>query len=321
MVVVYVGLFWLLARFNIIHDHGFAQEYLFATPPIFLIFLINIYWIFPLTENHPLFSRYILSRLILSTGICTIPFAIILAPEHMPLPFILAACAVQLLAITPLSWLVYQERKTKILKLKGMEKALVKSKADLQFLRSQINPHFLFNTLNTLYGTALQEQAERTSEGIQKLGDMMRFMLQENTLDRIKMSREAEYLQNYIALQKLRTQTSADIVIEDNITGEYCGHEIAPMLLIPLVENAFKHGISLVEKSWIKILLECDEKQIRFSVLNSVHHKPDKDPEKNNTGIGLKNVQERLMLLYPGTHFMNIKKDEREFLIQIIIQF
>ena len=134
--------------------------------------------------------------------------------------------------------------KNKILQLRGAEKALVKSKADLQFLRSQTNPHFLFNVLNTLYGTALQKKADRTSEGIQKIGDMMRFMRHENKLDLIEMRREVEYLENYIALQKLLTQSSPGIIIEDNIKGQNCKYKIAPMLLIPFVENAFKHGIS-----------------------------------------------------------------------------
>jgi two-component system LytT family sensor kinase len=206
------------------------------------------------------------------------------------------------------------------LKLRGLEKALVKSKADLQFLRSQINPHFLFNTLNTLYGTALQEEACNTASGIQKLGDMMRFMLHENTRDFIQMNREIEYLKNYISIQKLRTQSSAEISIEDNIDEQNCQHEIAPMLLIPLVENAFKHGISLKKKSWIKIRLDCNEKEIRFEVRNSIHPKRDDDPEKESSGIGFKNVVERLKLIYPGKHEIAVNADDKEFFVQLLIK-
>jgi len=119
----------------------------------------------------------------------------------------------------------------------------------------------------------LEENAGRTAEGIQRLGDMMRFMLQENNLDFIQMDKEIDYLNNYIALQKLRTQTSQGIVIEDNINEQNCNHRIAPMLLIPLVENAFKHGISLNERSWIIINLSCTEKNILFEVRNSIHAK------------------------------------------------
>jgi LytS/YehU family sensor histidine kinase len=91
------------------------------------------------------------------------------------------------------------------------------------------------------------------------------------------------------------------------------------MLLVPLVENAFKHGISLAGKSWINITLACDETQIRFTVANSVHAKTGTDPEKNNTGIGLKNVQERLRLLYPQKHILDIKKNDNQFTVQMII--
>src|SRR5258708_30216883 len=107
--------------------------------------------------------------------------------------------------------------KESILRIRGLEIALDQSEADLQFLRAQINPHFLFNALNTLYGTALQENAERTGEGIQQLGDMMRFMLHENMQQSISLSREIDYLHHFIALQQLRTQTSPDIVIQNDI--------------------------------------------------------------------------------------------------------
>jgi two-component system LytT family sensor kinase len=166
--------------------------------------------------------------------------------------------------------LLYQQRKDKILQLRGAEKALTKSKADLQFLRSQINPHFLFNILNTLYGTALREQAKDTAAGVQKLGDMMRFMLRDNHLDFIPMNSEVSYLKNYISLQKLRVEPDADIMIEENISDDKYGHLIAPMLLIPFVENAFKHGINPLDRSWIKINLSCDRQQIYFEVRNSV---------------------------------------------------
>jgi LytS/YehU family sensor histidine kinase len=196
----------------------------------------------------------------------------------------------------------------------------VKSKTDLQFLRSQINPHFLFNVLNTLYGTALQENAMITAEGIQKLGDMMRFMLHENNLDFIEMHKEIEYLKNYIALQKLRTQSSPDIIIEDNISDQNCNRKIAPMLLIPLVENAFKHGISLKERSWIKINLECSQDQIVFEVHNSMHAKIDNDPEKERSGIGFKNVLERLKLIYGNRFQISVNGDGKEFFVKLAIQ-
>ncbi|HXB43579.1 MAG TPA: sensor histidine kinase, partial [Puia sp.] len=254
--VEYLSVPVFLASFNFISSYIFFVSYFSLVPALLLVFMSNIYWLFPWKGEWPFFSMRVLLRLLSSTFLFTFPFAFFLAEGRlgfMSALFIL--WAVQLFIITPVSWLVYQQKKDKILQLRGTEKALVKSRADLQFLRSQINPHFLFNVLNTLYGTALQENAERTASGIQKLGDMMRFMLHENNLEFIQMSKEIEYLKNYISLQKLRTQSSPEISIEENISEQNCTHKIPPMLLIPLVENAFKHGISLKEKSWIKITL------------------------------------------------------------------
>ena len=236
--------------------------------------------------NDPFFSKKIIIRLLSTSFVYSIPLVVFIHEQGFVA--FLYSWAEQLFIVTPLTWWYYQSNKDKILHLRVVEKELAKSKADLQFLRSQINPHFLFNVLNTLYGTAMQENAEQTAEGIQRLGDMMRFMLHENNLDFIQMNKEIDYLKNYIALQKLRTQTSPEIIIEDNIDEQNCNHKIAPMLLIPFVENAFKHGISLKEKSWIKINLECTEKEILFEVHNSMHEKMTVIRKKKNQVLVLK---------------------------------
>ncbi len=225
----------------------------------------------------------------------------------------------ELLAVVPLAWVVTRLRLRQKNEVLVLEKALGRSSANLDFLRSQINPHFLFNALNTLYGTALQERASRTSEGIQRLGDMMRFMLHENVEEKIHLSKEVAYLQNYIALQRLRTQESPDIKIEVNITESGYEHAIAPMLLIPFVENAFKHGISLRNRSWIVVSLSCDAEHIYFDAYNSVHPRPDNDPEKNSLGIGLNNVRHRLQHLYPGRHELSIRQTNTEFFVHLTI--
>lgn len=185
----------------------------------------------------------------------------------------------------------------------------------------QINPHFLFNILNTLYGTALIESSPHTADGIQRLGDMMRFMLHENVQDDIAMAKEIEYLKNYIYLQKLRTHLSSEVVIEDYIEAEECHHRIAPMLLIPLVENAFKHGINLSEKSWIKIRLSCTGSTLDFEVRNSLHLAVENDPEKEHSGIGLQNVQSRLQLLYADQYRFTYGVQGNEYVACLIFQF
>jgi sensor histidine kinase YesM len=334
--IFYLSIVTILVTFNVVSESSGITYLLnisiFFVPSVLLLYMSNIYWLFPLHENSitkhgnlvlTKISVPMLVRLLLVSLLCTFPFAImyVMVLHYDRFIFVFFSWwAIQLIAVTPTSWMLYRQRKDKILQLRGVEKELVKSKANLQFLRSQINPHFLFNSLNTLYGTALLENSDRTAEGIQMLGDMMRFMLHENTQDFIPVSREIEYLHNYIALQKLRTQSSPHIRIEDNISESPCNHKIAPMLLIPFIENAFKHGISLQEKSWIYIRLECDQEEVRFQVRNSRHPRKEITPEHAKSGIGLANVTERLALLYPGKHTLNIGGDATEFVVHLTVR-
>jgi len=220
-----------------------------------------------------------------------------------------------LFVAVPVSWYIYKNHHDKIFLLSQ----LGSSQANLNLLRSQINPHFLFNTLNSLYGTALQENAERTSEGIQKLGDMMRFMLYENTQSKISIAREINYLKNYIDLQKLRIVSSSQIAVEIHIDEPLENLQIAPMLLIPFVENAFKHGISFNEPSFIKANLQTLNNRLLFSVNNSVHVKNQNDPESQNGGIGLENVKQRLALLYPEEHELVIRENQKEYFVHLTL--
>jgi two-component system LytT family sensor kinase len=226
----------------------------------------------------------------------------------------------QLFVTAPITWLIYKRF------LKGNEEIIVlqselkRSSANVDFLRSQINPHFLFNALNTLYGTAIQENADRTSEGIQKLGDMMRFMLQENMQEKISLAREIDYLNNYISLQKLRTDNNPAIQIQRKIQDRENMFQIAPMLLIPFVENAFKHGISFREPSEIKVTLEIKDGTLLFDVYNSKHPRLENDPEQDKSGIGLENVKQRLKLSYPNKHELIIRETTKEFFVHLTIQ-
>jgi len=226
----------------------------------------------------------------------------------------------QLLVTAPATWFLFKRQAKGKEELFVLKKELGRSNANLDFLRSQINPHFLFNALNTLYGTALQENSERTAQGIQMLGDMMRFMLHENHQQKILLSREIEYLRNYIDLQLLRTSSSPNIAIETNIEDVLDNKYIAPMLLIPFVENAFKHGISLKNRSWIRTSLHCDKNKLYFDVYNSTHAKQEQDPEKDRSGIGLQNVKQRLNLLYPDKHELIIRETPEEFFVHLTLQ-
>jgi histidine kinase len=228
--------------------------------------------------------------------------------------------AVQLLIIMPLTWVLYKRHMRGNEEINYLKKELGQSHAHFDFLRSQINPHFLFNALNTIYGTAIQEHAERTSEGVEKLGDMMRFMLQENMQDKISLSREIDYVNNYISLQKLRTDANPNIKIQAEIEQQVNIIQIAPMLLIPFVENAFKHGISFREPSYITITLEVKDRTLYFDVSNSKHTRLENDPEQNNSGIGLNNVRQRLKMLYPGKHELVVRETKKDFFVHLTLQ-
>lgn len=200
-------------------------------------------------------------------------------------------------------------------------KNLSKNQAELSALRAQINPHFMFNAMNTLYSTAIAEKAEKTSQGIQQLSDMMRFMMHENNQDQIDVQQEVNYLRNYIDLQRLRITETDQLELKIDLDDALCLKNIAPMLLIPFVENAFKHGISLRHTSWIYIKLYCEEERLYFSVFNSLHPRHEDDPEKHSSGIGLVNVQKRLELLYPKNHQLKLHRTNKEFSVHLEIDF
>jgi two-component system LytT family sensor kinase len=300
-------------------DNGHMGPYwITAIPAIALIYFLDRFWFLPdhhLEKNN---SRKYWIRIGLAIIVAfTVSFFIWVTTEKGMYESSYLACYIFCLVVALGCSRFSFSQHLKQIELRSLKTDLGKSSADLQFLRSQINPHFLFNVLNTLYGTAMQENAERTSEGIQKLGDMMRFMLHENTLDAIPVAREIDYLKDYIYLQKLRITNSSQINIEVNLPENPCHYTIAPMLLIPFVENAFKHGVSLQNRSWITISLHCEADRLDFDIYNSLHSKRETDTERFQGGIGLENVRQRLELLYPGKHELTIRQSQTEYFVHM----
>ena len=188
-----------------------------------------------------------------------------------------------------------------------------KNGIELAFLKSQINPHFLFNTLNNLYGLSLSEP-EKTPDAIIKLSDMMRYMLYESNAERVPLQKEIAYLKSYIELQKLRYDGITYINFE--VQGQDNGQEIAPLLLISFVENAFKHGEVFEPQHPLSMTLIFDEKNVIFEVKNKIHHK-NKD---EIGGFGVKNVERRLELLYPKRHKLLVENNKDIFESHLEIQ-
>ena len=171
--------------------------------------------------------------------------------------------------------------------------------AELAFLKSQINPHFLFNSLNSIYSLAYQG-SEDTPEAILKLSEIMRYMLYECNDNKVDLEKEFQYLHNFIDLQKIRFANKA--FIDFSIEGKVEGQQIVPLLLIAFIENAFKHGVANNPLKPIMLHIKVDGPQLQFFIKN-VKHSNNRDPEG---GIGLNNVKRRLKLLYPDKFNLDI---------------
>jgi len=189
---------------------------------------------------------------------------------------------------------------------------------ELRLLKAQINPHFLFNTLNNLFGMA-RKQDPHTADGIAGLSHLMRYMIYDSNVELISLEKEIQQINRLIELQKLRFTKDDDIQIDFAIDGEAVNVQIPPMLLIPFVENAFKHGISLVAPSFVRIHLNVDEDKLEFSVSNSKHSRSE-NKEETELGIGLQNVSRRLELLYPGNHELAISDGEKVFEVRLLLR-
>jgi two-component system, LytTR family, sensor kinase len=182
--------------------------------------------------------------------------------------------------------------------------------AELAFLKSQINPHFLFNSLNSIYSLAYQK-SDTAPEAILKLSEIMRYMLYESNDNKVDLAKELQYLQNYIDLQKIRFGNKA--FVEFKITGEVGNQKIVPLLLIAFIENAFKHGVANDPSVPIRLLINLDGANLHFYTENKKHMN-NRDIEG---GIGLQNVRRRLELLYPGKYKLDIQDKPETYICEL----
>lgn len=185
-------------------------------------------------------------------------------------------------------------------------------KAEIGQLKSQINPHFLFNTLNSIYSQAYHKSG-KVDESILKLSDILRYVLYETSSDTILLEKDVHYLSNYIDLQRLRLP--AKVRIDYEVTGNLDGLFIAPLLLITFIENAFKHGISYTQASKIFVHIDVVDKTLTMLVRNPKVAKDTFD----NRGIGLKNARRRLELIYPDDYFLDIVDDDNFYVVNLKI--
>jgi two-component system, LytTR family, sensor kinase len=185
---------------------------------------------------------------------------------------------------------------------------------EIKFLKSQINPHFLFNTLNNLFSMAQEKGNDELADGISKLSGMMRYMIYESNEETVPLKKEIEYLENCILLNKLRFADDEAKVIF-NYPGQTESIFIAPMLFIPFVENAFKHGVVIGQSSQIDISISVSNKQLSFNCKNTIYSTRKMKDEKS--GIGLENVRRRLDLVYPGKYKLTLKDNDAKYIVEI----
>ena len=212
-----------------------------------------------------------------------------------------------LVAYVVLSWLIKQWRDIRLLKSE-------RSKAELMMLRSQINPHFFFNTLNNLYGLTV-EKSDQAPQVVLKISEMMRYTIYEGQKDRVRLEDELEYLQNYIELHKMRYHKEVDIQFYHQIIGE--DHMVTPLLYIILLENAFKHGVeNMTSGAYVHISLIAGNGRVTFAIENNF----DVNEISEQKGIGLENLKRRLELIYPDHHQLSLLTEDEVFKAQLEIR-
>lgn len=189
-------------------------------------------------------------------------------------------------------------------------------KSELSFLRSQISPHFMFNVLNSIVSLS-RRRPEMVESVVIKLSELMRYMIYETTDAKVAISKEMVYLENYIELQKIRFGNDIEITFNHKLAD--VPNSIEPMLLIPFVENAFKHGVGMVMNPIIEITLLDDREKLYFGVRNKVSSQIS-EKKDDSSGIGLTNVKRRLELLYPNEHQLKITEEGEYYHIELEIQ-
>lgn len=321
-------LFWaaVLSFFNFV----FRDRTVGHTLLVSLEFLPQ-HLIFVYALNYFLFPRYVLKGKILSAFIwLLVILAVALlfgrladvyfvhysqnrhiwAPGNLPRA-IYALFSIGWIAVTirlVKKWYIQQEDQHRLEK----EKLTV----ELQLLRSQLHPHFLFNTLNSLYAMTM-ERSDEAPEAVLQLAALLRYILYECNAPLVPLDREIDSLRNYIQLEKMRFGDRLDISL--SFTGDITGKNIAPLLFLPFVENSIKHGISeALENSWISLQLHVDGHSLFFKLINS--RDPDASrPPRQPSGLGIANVRRRLALLYPGRHHLLLRPEEDTYIVSLTL--
>ena len=280
-----------------------------------IVFVINSYLLIPfLAKNKKWFPYFVLVILLFLFiewfRILANSDVEFLGNENISISFVLAF-AMSWLFITTRDWFLNLRL---IEKLKG-ENLIT----EIAFLKAQVDPHFMFNTLNAMYALALEEESIKTADSIIKLSTLMRYNLHDSNEAFISIEKEIDYIEKYIALQKLRlnenNRLDVDIKLDASVTPNI---KVAPLLLIPFIENAFKFSVSPSKETAIVIKIHATHNSISMEISNSVS---DNYGRPEFTGIGLQNVRKRLDLLYPKQHILTSNQSGEKYFTQLVVKF
>lgn len=305
-------------------DNEKYRQFMITLIPVSLtnipLFLLNSEWLIPKVFRKRGLSTYLISLVFLIVGFAVLQLFMkewIFPEELMRRRWNVYWAVIPVTFVTAIStgyglilYLLQQEQEK-------VEEQQEKLKSELSFLRSQISPHFIFNVLNSIVYLIRSKSNQAESVTI-KLSDLMRYMLYSSGQEQVPISQELEYLKNYIDLQRVRFEEDVEIKFE--LSGQAEPLLIEPMLLIPFVENAFKHGVGMIVDPIIDVRIKLEKQTLHFWVKNK--KSPDVKEEKDaSSGIGLPNVLRRLELLYPGQHEVDIQEGETGFSTYLKIQF
>lgn len=334
--IVIHAFFWIFLTFLFIHYNALSFHYLkgdlmdipllFGTFINILLFYFNLFYLFPLyTLKKVSVSGYALCIFTLTIIFSVIEntFDYYYAVNHFSNDKVVVQSEeliftsfinLFIVILSVLYAIIREWVKNEVVKRKLAEENL---KLELNYLKSQISPHFLFNSLNNLYSIAIKNNDKETATGLSKLSTLMRFMLDKSDKTTVRLSEEIEYLESYIELQKLRFLDEDDLVVSFMKEGDINNFSIPPFLLINFVENAFKHGIDYKLSSMISINLYVNKNTLIFTIENSNHamKKPKGTPR-----IGLENVRKRLELIYGANYELTTKSNSQKFVVKLKIE-
>jgi len=295
---------------------------LYYLPAILGATYLTLYILIPrylVNKNYTLFSIWCIITALFFSLIQRINICLIVVPVYFPenldqykilsidiffrilmeFPVVIFAALIKMLSY----WYQNQQHNQQLIK--------EKLEAELKFLKAQVHPHFLFNTLNNLYALTLKK-SNLAPEMVLKLSELLNYMLYESNVRTISLKKEIDLLYNFIELEKIRYGELLDIHID--VSGNTDDKQIAPLLLLPFVENSFKHGVSKkLSNKWIRINLIADDSSLIVKVKNSKEQNDNSESSDYSEGIGLKNVRRRLDLLYPQKYHLDIFNNGNEF--------